>query len=87
MSASGKTETFGPRQGQVRSSPDSGHAGLDAAGPFRAKGGSLQLLFDHLVASCGQLGCVVNRAARPSATLQRIARRLRHADKGQARLF
>jgi len=43
-------------------------------------------LLDHLVATGEYLAAMVIRAARLAAILLRIARRLRHADKGPARL-
>ncbi len=43
-------------------------------------------LLDHLVVTGQYLAAMVIRAARLAAILPRIARGLRHADKGSARL-
>jgi hypothetical protein len=43
-------------------------------------------LLDRLVVTCEHLAAMVIRAAQLAAILLRIARGLRHADKGQPRL-
>ena len=65
-----------------RFAPESGHREMQSACPFRAISGSHSIL----VAPGEHLAPMVIQAARLAATLLRIARGLRHADKGPARL-
>jgi hypothetical protein len=68
-----------------RSALNNGHRQQGSVGPVRANNGSPS--FDHLVTTGEASGQrVVIRAARLAATLLRIARGIRHADKVPARL-
>ena len=84
MSEMGQTQKSGRATGQ----PLYPQEQTSPAGPVWSEKGQQRKsrLFDHLVPTGEHLSAMVIRAARLAAILRRIARGLRHADKGSARL-